>query len=120
MNAQLAQFFEKSPAALPVYLAFEQAVLGQFPHANIRVQKTQISFSEQFGFCCASLPRRKSDCGLLVSFGLPQRLEHPRVMYASQISAHRWTHHVLVPDAGAVDRQLLEWIRSSWHLSHQK
>ena len=33
-------FFDGQPAAFPIYAAFEAAVLGMFPEARKRVQKT--------------------------------------------------------------------------------
>ena len=61
MHPNAPLFFEKAPLALPLYAAFEAALLARFPDTEIRVQKTQISFSQRHGFACVSLPRRASE-----------------------------------------------------------
>ena len=43
MGPDVLFFFNKDPAALPLYEAFEQTVLALVPDAGIRVQKTQIT-----------------------------------------------------------------------------
>ena len=113
MHPNAPLFFEKAPLALPLYAAFEAALLARFPDTEIRVQKTQISFSQRHGFACVSLPRRASERNagaLLVSFGLPYQAEHPRIMAAPEPYPGRWTHHVLLPDAASIDATLLGWI----------
>lgn len=45
MDQNVLFFFDKDPAVLPMYEFFEQRVLSEINSVNIRVQKTQISFS---------------------------------------------------------------------------
>ena len=104
-NADLLFFFAKKPNALPLYEAFAQRVLAQVGAADIRVQKTQISFANRHNFAFASLlPVRKAaqrpDPYLTITFGLERRVESPRIDAAVE------------PDIGAIrlapgDRLLL-------------
>ena len=62
MNSDIVFFFEKSPAALPLYEAFEAQVISEFPDVKIRGRKTQISFSNRRNFAFVSLlPVRKAE-----------------------------------------------------------
>ena len=46
----------------------------------------------------------------MVTFVLPYRLESDRVLSPVEPYPGRWTHHVLVPDAAALDEELLSWL----------
>lgn len=76
-------FFEKSPAAFALYEGFAQKLLAAFPDTRVRVQKTQITFSNRHGFGCVSQLRvRKKaelpDPYIVVTLGLPAPLDSPR------------------------------------------
>ena len=61
MNQDTLLFFEKHPDALPIYEIFEQRVLSEIGDVCVKVQKTQISFSNRHGFAFVSfLPVRKA------------------------------------------------------------
>ena len=95
-----------------------------FPDASARVQKSQVSFYGKHFFAATSLPlRRRKDwpreC-ILVTFGLPIRLDSPRIAVAVEPYPSRWTHHVLISDEGQLDGELMGWIQSSWDFSESK
>ena len=50
-------FFKEHPAALPVYEAFARKLAGALPDSNVRVQKTQITFSNRHVYACVSFLR---------------------------------------------------------------
>lgn len=84
MDSNTQAFFEKQPGARVLYEAFAKAVQERCPDAVIRVQKTQISFSNRYIFACASLMRvRKKkelpDPYLVITLGLSYPLDSPRV-----------------------------------------
>ncbi len=118
MNSDIVFFFEKSPAALPLYEAFEARVISEFPDVKIRVQKTQISFSNRRNFAFVSLlPVRKAEdrpaAFITVTFGLDHRLESPRIDAAVEPYPNRWTHHVMVAAAEELDSELMGWVREA-------
>ena len=76
-------FFDGKPTALPLYQTLFRRIESAFPAASVKVQKTQISFYDKHLFLAVSLPRRKRGAGILVTVGLPVRLESPRVAVAS-------------------------------------
>ena len=122
--AELVLHFAPAPEMLPVYLAFERRVLEECGKVRIRVQKTQVTFSNRYNFACASLPvRRKKgwpDPCLMVTFGLGHRLDAPRVAVATEPYPGRWTHHVLVTDPVDIDDELIAWVREAYEFSMNK
>lgn len=116
-NDALVRFFARMPEMLPVYQVFEQRVNERCGDVDVRAQKTQITFTDRYGFAWAYLPvRRRRDwqerC-LIVSFGLTYRKESPRIAIATEPYPHRWTHHVLVERAEDIDDELMGWVEES-------
>lgn len=103
---------------LPIYRILEDRILVEVgADALIRVQKTQITFSDRRVFGCASLPiRRKRDwprhC-LMVTFGLAHRVDTPRIAVATEPYPNRWTHHVLVERPDEIDDELMAWMQEA-------
>ena len=121
---ELARLFARDPEMLPLYLAFEERVRTTCGDCRIRVQKTQVTFSNRYNFACASLPvRRKRDwpahC-LMVTFGLARRVDSPRIAVAVEPYPNRWTHHVLVEREADIDDELMGWVREAYDFSLSK
>ncbi len=108
MDLETLAFFERDPAALPLYEAFLGEMLALYPDVGIKVQRTQISFSDGCGFAFISLPRRRG--GLMLSLGLRARLNSPRVFQGVEPYPGRWTHHFLINAPGDIDDELRGWI----------
>lgn len=114
MDPAVLFFFEKDPAALPLYEAFEQAVCKLVPNVAIRAQKTQITYANPRVFAAVSfLPvRRKAlrpEHYITITLGLDRRLDSPRVDAASEPYPARWTHHLMISSAEEIDGELLGW-----------
>lgn len=125
MNQDIFFFFEKSPMALPLYERFEEKVLSEMEDVRIRVQKTQISFSNRHNFACVSfLPVRKAkerpDVYIVVSFGLNHRLDSPRIDAVAEPYPNRFTHHVLISKPEEIDGELMDWIKEAGSFSAGK
>ena len=122
--ADVGMFFEGRPLELSLYQALFRQLDALFPEGSVRVQKSQISFYGRHLFAAASLPvRRRKDwpkmC-LMVTVGLPYRLDSPRVVAASEPYPGRWTHHVLVTEADQIDEELMGWLREAWDFAESK
>ena len=120
----LLTFFDGHPMELELYEALYERIASLYPQAEVRVQKSQISFYDRHLFLAVSLPlRRKKDwpkqC-ILVTFGLPNRLDAPQIAMAVEPYPGRWTHHVLVSECSHVDETLLGWIQQSWEFAQKK
>ena len=117
-DADVLLFFDAHPGALPLYEAFIQAVQRQTPQVRVQTHKTQISLYGRRLFACVSfLPVRRAANRprdyITVTFGLPYRVESPRIDAASEPYPHRWTHHVLIARPAAIDGELMGWIRQA-------
>lgn len=116
----LLRFFQGRPDRLALYQALFHRLDAAFPQAQVKVQKSQISFYDGRLFAMVSLPRRKGDPGLLVSFGLGYRLASTRAALAVEPYPNRWTHHVPVTEEEQLDQELLGWLEEAWTFSQIK
>ena len=92
-------FFEKSPAAFALYEGFAQKLLAAFPDTRVRVQKTQITFSNRHGFGCVS---------------------QLRVAAQTEPYPGRWTVHIVLGAPGEIDDELLGWVRQAYEFAQWK
>ncbi len=105
-------FFDRESLALSLFeLLYEQA-MARWSSSTLRVQKTQITFSDPRGYLFASRPRRRGG-GLMVTFGLSAPLQSPRLFAVANPAPGRYTHHVQVADPADIDEQLMQWIEWS-------
>ena len=77
----------------------EERILSEIENVNIKVLKTQISFSNRQNFAFVSfLPARKAKerpkVYITVTFGLHYKKESSRIDVAIEPYPNRWTHHV--------------------------
>ena len=125
MGPDVLFFFNKYPAALPLYEAFERRVLAEAGNVTIRVQKTQITYTNPRVFAAVSfLPVRKKAQRpkhyVTVTLGLNRRLDSPRVDAASESYPARWTHHLLISSPEEIDDELIAWVREAAAFSASK
>ena len=117
-------FFDGKPLELSLYQTLFLMLDAAFPEGKVKVQKSQISFYGRHLFAAASLPvRRKKDwpehC-LVVTVGLPYRLESERVAVAEEPYPGRWTHHVLVSGPEEIDDELMGWMEQAYSFAESK
>lgn len=118
MNVDVLRFFDQNPEALPLYETFEKRVLEKVGEAEIKVQKTQISFYHKHMFACVSFAkvRKAKDrpkSYIVVTFGLSHKVESPRIDVATEPYSGRWTHHVLIASEEEIDEELLGWVKEA-------
>ena len=97
------RFFRDRPLELALYEDLFRRLEEAFPDALVKVQKSQISFYGAHLFAMASLPKRKKDPGIVVTFGLGRREPSPRIGAAVEPYPNRWTHHVTVTRDEEID-----------------
>ena len=123
-QSDLLFYFDGKPLEHALYAALFQAMEARFPEAAVKVQKSQISFYNRHLFAAASLPVRRKKTWpehcLLVTFGLPFRLDSPRIAVAVEPYPNRWTHHVVLSQQEEADRELLDWIAAAYDFSQSK
>ncbi len=118
MDQDILYFFDGKPEALPLYEAFEKKVLSEIGSVKVKVQKTQIAFSNRHNFAFVSfLPVRKAKerpkVYIVVTFGLGYRAKSPRIDAAVEPYPGRFTHHVLVSGSEDIDEELMGWVREA-------
>lgn len=118
-------FFHQQPAAYPLYEAFVSGLLDRFPATAVRVQKTQITFSNRHVFACVSFQRVKKKAELpqpymVLTLGLPYPLFSGRVAAKTEPYPGRWTTHIVVGRAEEVDEELFAWVREAYDFAERK
>lgn len=125
MDPAVLFFFEKDPAALPLYEAFERAVCELVPNVGIKVQKTQITYTNPRVFAAVSfLPARRKalrpEHYITVTLGLNRREGSPRIDQVSEPYPGRWTHHLVIGSAEEIDDELMAWVREAYDFAAAK
>lgn len=125
VNNDVLFFFESKPMALPLYVTLEERIVSKISNVTVKVQKTQIAFSDRHNFALVSfLPVRKAkerpDIYIVVTFGLSYKKESPRIDAAAEPYPNRWTHHILISSAEEIDDELIDWIREASDFSASK
>ena len=125
MDDRLLRFFDQMPEALPLYQKFEREVLSRVEDVRIKVQKTQITYSNRHVFACVSFAKvrkakERPPVYIVVTFGLAYKKESPRIDIATEPYPNRWTHHVLVSEEEQIDEELLGWVEEAATFSAAK
>lgn len=125
VNNDALFFFESKPLALPLYEILEEKILSKISNVTVKVQKTQIAFSNRHNFAFVSfLPVRKvkerPDIYIVVTFGLNYKKESLRIDVATEPYPNRWTHHILISSAKEIDDELIDWIKEASDFSASK
>ena len=118
MNQNVLYFFDGKPEELQLYEAFTEKVFSEVDGVEVKVQKTQIAFSNRRQFAFVSfLPVRKAkerpEVYIVVTFGLGYHVQSPRIDAAVEPYPGRWTHHVLISGTGEIDDELMGWVKEA-------
>lgn len=118
-------FFDGHMAAIPIYGTFAEVLLKRFPATTIRVQKTQITFSNCHVYACVSFTRVKKktelpDPYLVITLGLPYALDSQRVAVKTEPYPGRWTTHIVVGSQADLDDEFWEWVSQAYEFAESK
>lgn len=124
-DTDVMMFFDPHPAALPLFKAFAEKLYELCPATKMRVQKTQITFSNRHVFACVSFLRIKKkaelpDPYLVVTLGLSFPLASHRVAAKTEAYLGRWTTHIVIGAPSEIDSELMEWVRLAYDFSESK
>ncbi len=117
MTPQEALFFAEKPAELALYEQLSEKMAQSLPPYDLRVQKMQITFVNPKVFACVSLKWKN---GIVLTFGLPDRVASERIHRAAEISPRRWTHHVRVRSAEEMDDELMGWLIAAYLFANRE
>lgn len=118
-------FFDGHTAAIPLYEAFAEMLFQRFPETSMRVQKTQITFSNRHVYACVSFVRVKKkaelpDPYLVLTLGLPYALGSGRVAVKTEPYPGRWTTHIVVGTPAELDDELWGWVSQAYEFAENK
>ena len=118
-------FFNGHREVYPLYTSFETRLLRQHPQTRIKVQKTQISFSDRYMFACVSFlrPKKKSELPedyFVLTLGLPYPLSSERVAVKTEPYPGRWTTHIVVSRENDLDEELFGWLEQAHAFAQRK
>lgn len=91
----------------------------------MKVQKTQIAFSNRHNFAFVSfMPVRKAkertETYIVITFGLGYRAGSPRIDASVEPYPNRWTHHILISRFEEIDGELMDWVKEAAAFSASK
>ena len=114
MSLPLFCLGKASESALYTHIGAFVLTLGD---VSVKHDRTQTSFVRRVQFAWASLPRRKADAGaVMLSIGMPQRIDSPRILHAAEVSPGRWMHHLLIRSEADLDAEVRRWLEAAWAL----
>ena len=104
-------FFDGHQEVFPIYESFETMLLHLYPQTKMKVQKTQITFSNRHVFACVSFmrPKRKSELPtsyFVLTLGLSYPLESERIAGKTEAYPGRWTTHIVISDTSDLNPKL--------------
>ena len=118
-------FFSNHTTAYPLYCMFETKLFKRFPKTVMRVQKSQITFSNRHVFACVSFARVKKKSELpnpfiVVTLGLPTPIESGRIAVKTEPYPGRWTHHIVLGTQQELDDELFLWLKEAYVFAESK
>lgn len=125
MDQDVLYFFDQHQTVLPLYEAFAEKMAARFPDTKMRVQKTQLTFSNRHVYACISFLRVKKKAELPASYfvltlGLPYPLESGRVAAKTEPYPGRWTTHIVISEMSDLDEELFAWVEQAYLFSEKK
>lgn len=125
INQDVLFFFDKHQAAFSLYEVFADKIELRFPDTKMKVQKSQITFSNRHIYACVSFLRVKKKAELpddyfVLTLGLPYPLESGRVAVKTEPYLGRWTTHILISSISDLNEELFEWVAQAYELSEKK
>ena len=125
INQDVLFFFDKHQTAFSLYEAFADKIESRFPNTRMKVQKSQITFSNRHVYACVSFLRVKKKAELpddyfVLTLGLPYPLESGRVAVKTEPYPGRWTTHILISSISDLDEELFDWVDQAYEFSEKK
>ena len=125
INQDVLFFFDKHQTAFSLYEVFADKIESRFPDTKMKVQKSQITFSNSHVYAGVSFLRVKKKAELpddyfVLTLGLPYPLESGRVAVKTEPYPGRWTTHILISSISDLDEELFDWVDQAYEFSEKK
>ncbi len=115
------EFFAGREASRHIFDALRAAIKALGP-ADIRVSKSQVAFRRDKAFAWAWIPDmylRGRHAPLVLTLSLNRRDDSPRWNEIAEPSPGRFTHHLELHSASAIDAQVRHWLQEAWQAAAQ-
>jgi hypothetical protein len=123
MAHDIREFFAGKPTQKALFQHVRKAVEALGP-VTMKVTKSQISFAHDRQFAWVWLPktwdRKRPPHSLVLSFSLPKRAGHPRIVEIVEPYPGRFMHHAILTTESDVDRELKELLSDSFAFAQRK
>lgn len=94
-----------------------EAYLLTLGDVTVKHDRTQSAFVRKVQFAWTSLPRRRTDAGaVMLSIGMPSRIDSPRILHAAEVAPGRWMHHMVIHSEQEFDAEVRSWLAAAWTL----
>ncbi len=118
-------FLGSKPGVIPIYEALTAKLFAAYPDTKIKVSKSQISFYNRHLYACVSFARVKKKKELpenwfVLTLGLNDPLESPRVAVKTEPYPGRWTTHIVIGSVEELDEELFGWIGQAYDFAQNK
>ena len=118
-------FFDQHQAVYPLDACFQEKLLARFPESRIKVQKSQISYSNRHLYACVSFLKVKKKAELpddyfVLTLGLSAPLDSDRVAAKTEPYPGRWTTHFVISSPSDLDEELFDWIEQAYQFAQAK
>lgn len=113
---RVGEYFTGPEASGRIFEAVREAVAATGP-ADIRVTKSQISFRRRGGGSFVWVPNmylRKRSAPLVLTIGLPRRVESSRWAQVAEPVRGSVAHHLELRSAADIDDEVRAWLREAW------
>ncbi|HEX6886768.1 MAG TPA: DUF5655 domain-containing protein, partial [Candidatus Nanopelagicales bacterium] len=101
----------------PAVLGWVAGVVGGLGPATLRLTRSQLALRRRIGFAWLWLPGRwlrDPQADLVLSIGMPARLDSPRFKQVVEPYPGRWMHHLEVPDPALLDAEVAGWLTMAY------
>lgn len=124
-NMDELMFFDGKPIALDLYKTFVEKLFLQFLDTGIRVQKTQITFTNPKVYTCVSFAKVRKANGrpkeyIVITLGLDRQVYSSRIDVVTEPYPGRWTHHLLIEKREEIDEELMSWAQEAYYFTRVK
>lgn len=120
----IARFFIQHEDAKPLFDGIAVRLLERFPETAFKIQKSQIACVSVKTYAALWFPihpiKDHPDTKLILSFGLDEKIEDPRIREVNEPYPHRYMHHILLSSADELDATILDWLEKAIVFSNRK
>lgn len=116
MKPEIEAFFYQDKKAYQLFKELMNQLAPLSIQVKTRKSQKMLVLCHKRNFAYVTLELEKENTkGFRIVFSSTEALESPRIVKRTSPHRERYSHHVLVCDARAVDHELIDWLTQSYH-----